>query len=97
MRRKITYDEWDKLFEEMKRSNVVSKKKRLNSKCGRYNSYYDYCSYINSVLKVIRGGEQDYCYFTYQIRDLLRFEPNLNAIYDYENDVFIVWLEKEEI
>lgn len=32
-----------------------------------------YCQYINDVLRNIKNGEVDYCYYKYQIRDLLCF------------------------
>lgn len=32
-----------------------------------------YCSYINDVLRNIRAGQVDYCYYMYQIMDLLKF------------------------
>lgn len=94
-KKKITIEEWEDMFERMKKNNIPVNEKKMFTKYGFQNSnYHDYCLYINSVLKVIRGGEQDYCYFTYQIKDLLRFEPELNVIYDYVNEVFIVWLDK---
>ena len=36
-------------------------------------NYQEYCSYINDVLKNIRAGQIDYCYFIYHIMDLLKF------------------------
>ncbi len=36
-------------------------------------SWQSYCSYINDVLNNIRAGQVDYCYFIFQIIDLLKF------------------------
>ena len=55
-----------------------------------------YVKYINDVLGQIRKGYTDYCYHTYQIVDLLRFEPMLNTRLesDGKNTHFEVWLDK---
>lgn len=61
-------------------------------------TYMYYCEFINSVLEVIRGTddeapEHDYCYFIYQIADLLRFEhERLRTRYLPEYKCFEVWL-----
>lgn len=36
-------------------------------------NWITYCKYINDVLDNIRSGQTDYCYFVYQILDLLKF------------------------
>lgn len=38
-----------------------------------------YRNYINSVLSALNRGEKDYCYYVYQVRELLRFHPDLKA------------------
>lgn len=63
-------------------------------------SYTCYCQFINSVLKTIRGSyseppAHDYCFFIYQIADLLRFEhDNLNVVWHPNDKCFEVWLDK---
>lgn len=48
--------------------------------------YQYYCDSINDILYNIRKGEPDYCYYIYQIAELLKYEyDRLQA----------VWLEKE--
>ncbi|MFA6729203.1 MAG: hypothetical protein WCS17_13465 [Prevotella sp.] len=56
--------------------------------------YERYCKYINSVLSCIRKGGEDYCYFLYQIIDLVKFEPTLSAKYLPEEECFKVTLDK---
>lgn len=41
--------------------------------CGD-SQYMYYKRFINSVLASIRKGEEDYCFYIYQIIELLRFE-----------------------
>lgn len=43
---------------------------RVYDGCTNWQSY---CSYINDVLENIRAGQVDYCYYIYQILDLLKF------------------------
>ena len=57
-------------------------------------NWQEYCSYINDILRNIRDGETDYCYYLFQILDLLRFH------YDelrtrYCDGYWEVWLEHE--
>jgi len=55
-----------------------------------------YCNFINDVLKQIRMGRIDYCYYYYQIMDLLKFEPRLKTqlVHDDGNTYFKVWLDE---
>jgi len=65
-----------------------------------YNQVYDgetqwyrYVQFINQILRNIRRGEEDYCYYTYQILELLRFEPeNLCADWLEDDECFKVYL-----
>lgn len=57
-------------------------------------NWQEYCSYINDILRNIRNGGTDYCYYLFQILDLLRFH------YDelrtrYCDGYWEVWLEHE--
>lgn len=57
-------------------------------------NYTSYCSFINDVLYNIRLGNLDYCYYIYQISELIRFHPNLKSRYIPDNLAphFEVWL-----
>lgn len=57
--------------------------------------YKTYCKFINGILSSIRSGGKDYCYFIYQIAELLRFEKNgLMAKWLPEDKCFEVWLKR---
>ena len=56
-------------------------------------NYQEYCSYINDVLKNIRAGQIDYCYFIYHIMDLLKFHYD-DLRTKYCDGYWEVWLEK---
>ena len=55
-------------------------------------NWQEYCSYINDVLKNIRSGQIDYCYFIYQIEDLLKFHYD-DLRTKYCDGYWEVWLE----
>lgn len=56
------------------------------------NKYY-YCSYINDILLNIRSGEIDYCYYIYQISELLKYEhDNLKTKWLDKEKCFLVYL-----
>lgn len=56
-------------------------------------SWQNYCRYINDVLRNIRKGNVDYCYFAYQIAELLRFHfDDLRT--KYKEGYWEVWLER---
>lgn len=69
-----------------------------NEKKGSYDgctNWQSYCTYINDVLKNIRAGQIDYCYFIYQIMDLLKFHfEDLKT--RYQDGYWEVWLAKGE-
>lgn len=81
--------------------------KKLGGRCSKESgvwteeasSQYDgqtnwqaYCSYINDVLQNIRNGKTDYCYYIYQIMDLLKFHlEDLRT--KYCDGYWEVWLE----
>lgn len=58
-------------------------------------NWQSYCTYINDVLKNIRSGQVDYCYYIFQIIDLLRFHHD-NLRTKYCGGYWEVWLEKSE-
>lgn len=58
-------------------------------------NYQSYCRYLNDVLTSIRLGGTEYCYYIYQIADLLKFEPNLKTRFcggDELSPYIEVWL-----
>ena len=56
-------------------------------------SWQSYCSYINDILSNIRAGQVDYCYYIYQILDLLKFHYNTLRT-RYCDEYWEVWLER---
>lgn len=52
-----------------------------------------YAQYINSVLKNIRSGQVDYCYYIYQIIELLKFHYD-DLRTKYHDGYWEVWLEQ---
>lgn len=63
---------------------------------GKYlgcTNWQSYCTYINDILRNIRAGQVDYCYFIYQILDLLKFHFN-DLKTRYRDGYWEVWLDK---
>lgn len=56
-------------------------------------NWQDYCSSINDVLSNIRAGQVDYCYFIYQIMDVLKFYYDTLKT-KYCDGYWEVWLER---
>lgn len=62
---------------------------------GRYDgatNWQQYCTYINDVLKNIRLGRVEYCYYAYQIADLLKFHHSDLETKYCEGGYWEVWL-----
>lgn len=56
-------------------------------------NWQEYCSYINDILRNIRNGETDYCYYLFQILDLLKFHyEDLKT--KYCDGYWEVWLDR---
>lgn len=55
-------------------------------------NWQQYCVYINDVLKNIRSGQVDYCYYIYQIETLLKFHRD-DLRTRYRDGYWEVWLE----
>ena len=104
--------QWQEYFNFMKLSIQQSKDKyiRFNSCPIIVNSYINdnqfmyqgetqwstYRAFINNALKTIRSGEYDYCYYIYQIADLLKYEhDNLVTLWLPEYKCFQVWLKNK--
>lgn len=63
---------------------------------GAYHGYTDwqsYCTYINDILRNIRSGQVDYCYYIYQILDIAKFHYN-NLRTRYCDGYWEVWLAR---
>lgn len=58
-------------------------------------NWQSYCSYINDILHNIRSGQVDYCYYIYQILDLLKFHYD-DLRTRYCDGYWEVWLEKDK-
>lgn len=57
------------------------------------NQYY--CETINDILSNIRKGESDYCFYIYQIAELLRYEHDrLKAVWKEEERCFKLSINK---
>ena len=56
-------------------------------------NWQQYCSYINDILSIIRSGQVDYCYYIYQILDLLKFHYD-DLKTRYCDGYWEVWLER---
>lgn len=54
-------------------------------------NYQQYCTFINDVLSNIRSGQVDYCYYIYQIVDLLKFHYN-SLMTKYCDGYWEIWL-----
>lgn len=104
----MTDELWQKIFEQLKEQNVpfingekmkmkFRQSKVMVDEYGKFmpdetTAWQRYCMFINNTLKDIRNGETAYCYFIYQIKNLLRFHPNLKS--KFVEYYFEVWLNE---
>lgn len=56
-------------------------------------NWQEYCAYINDILRNIRSGQIDFCYYIYQILDLLKFHYD-DLRTKYCDGYWEVWLER---
>ncbi len=54
--------------------------------------YQCYCDFINDILDNIRSGGTDYCFYIYQIAELLKYQHDLQAVWSQEDECFILSL-----
>lgn len=103
-----TNEKWKEEFEIMKLITIPTSETKMSGKYSRESGFWneesmgtyygatnwqDYCKYINDVLSNIRANQVDYCYYFYQIADLLRF--HLNELQTrYCDGYWEVWLER---
>ena len=106
----MTNKQWQDRFAVMRLIVAPAKHSKMKSTKGSTSNpslandgvepqWLRYRTYINSVLKEIRAGNEDYCYYIYQITDLLRYEHDtLRTEYICDQPgkpgFFRVWLEK---
>lgn len=57
-------------------------------------SWQSYCWYINDVLSQIRLGNVDFCFYKYQIEQLLKFHHNTLKTRFCDGWYWEVWLER---
>ena len=104
----LTDKKWQQEFEIRKLFVNPTSEKKMVGKFSREsgvwneetNGTYDgitnwqsYCCYINDILKNIRAGQTDYCYFLYQILDLLKFHHD-DLKTKYRDGYWEVWLDQ---
>lgn len=99
----MTDTKWQKFFVQMKSDIKPTGKKHMTTpgsspiKDGtEYHGETSACRYrqfINNILQAIRCGEFDYCFYIFQIRDLLRYETRLKAKWLQDDECFEVSIE----
>lgn len=92
-----------KLFITPHNEKVKSLKGQYTKESGKWNeevqgtyhgqtNWQEYCAYINDILRNIRSGQIDYCYYIYQIMDLAKFHFDTLKT-RYRDGYWEVWLE----
>lgn len=101
----MTDQQWQHRFELMRAITQISKNKKLthmpdprNLSGDRYcgdTMYHYFKIFINDVLEQIRLGHHEYCYYTYQIQELLKYENSrLMSKYHPQDQLWEVWLRR---
>lgn len=97
---------WQQKFEVMRSIVTVSSRKtppfgiwdRTSQTLVTYDGdpqYHYFITFIRSILASIRTGHRDYCFYTYQIAELLKYENDrLRTKYIPEDQMWEVWLER---
>lgn len=80
----LTDEKWQKEF------NI---RKMFIKTCPKNDSQQNHSAYINDVLRNIHNGQVDYCYFIYQIMDLLKVYP-ISLKTRYRDGYWEVWLSR---
>lgn len=86
-----------------KNGKTMKLKGRYSKEWGKWNeekngtyhgttNWQSYCSFINDVLANIRSGQVDYCYYIYQILEILKFHHD-DLRTKYCDGYWEVWLE----
>lgn len=78
-----------------KKMRVIPKPRNFVGTYHGKTQYQCYCDFINDVLNSIRRGKPDYCYYIYQIAELLKYEHDrLQAVWLEEERCFELSLNK---
>ena len=98
----LTAELWQEIFEKFKKlPRRFGRGDFMPGSCpnqdNNCSNYALYVRFINDILRNIRQGNEDYCYFLYQIRDLTEYEPHLESSYDEEGRYFKVWIKSENL
>lgn len=103
----LTNEKWQKEFAIRKLFVTPSRNNKMQGKYSRgseiwnaerdgnydgYTNWQSYCRYINDILSNIKAGQVDYCYYIYQIMDLLKFHCN-DLRTRYCDGYWEVWLD----
>ena len=72
--------------------DITSKDENGENKYDGKTNWQSYCAYINDVLTELKLGHVDYCYFGYQIHQLLKFHHDALRT-KYCDGYWKVWLE----
>ena len=101
--RNYTNEEWQKDFIKIKEKvrssklNFIPVIKEFDNTNYTYHGktqYQYYCDFINNTLKEIRNGETSYCFYVYQIAELLKYEhERLCSIWSEEDRCFYISLK----
>ena len=101
---------WQQIFRELQKAIVPYKdghKKKMNFSAAKIilastnyaddgtTDYARYCMFINQTLSDIRKGNSAFCYYYYQIVQLLYFHKNLRTEYNEVGHFWEVWLEEK--
>lgn len=80
------------LFKNMK---VIPEPRNFSGTYHGKTQYQYYCDFINYILSGIRRGKPDYCFYIYQIAELLKYEHDrLQAVWLEEERCFKLSLNK---
>ena len=101
---------WQKIFYELNNVTIPyidGEKKRMSLRTARTEldewgeyemdkttDYHRYCMFINQTLREIRSNKVAYCYFYYQIGQLLKFHKNLHTKFNERGRYWEVWLDE---
>lgn len=104
--RDMSMNDWEDFFAYMRLEIKPSGRKLMRipklEREGGTKTYYgktnyqEYCSFINDILKTVRRGESDYCFYVYQLKDLLTYEPRLSIEYLESSDCFRVFIDSQD-
>ena len=96
--------EWDDFFAFMKsqikpcgtkymptpRSEAINSNREYHGETEAWR----YRNFINDILKSVRHGKIDYCFYVFQVRDLLKYEPRITVRYLENANCFCVSYEE---